>query len=144
MKTKLNRNKPQTRTSGRLEERDGNLWIVLETPFNGSGCLHPKSGLRQWFRIEAPDAISAMLAGRPVRQFDPEQGLFIDEEGNSYEFFHNSFREFVTARVGGRVREYHRRWAEHGLGEWRNLHSHAAVYALRHLPRHLIEASRRI
>src|SRR5262249_50876475 len=84
MKAKLSRNKPQTQASGRLEERDGNLWIVLETPFNGSGSPEPGSGLLQWFRIESPDAVPAMLAGRPVRQLNPEQGLFVDEEGNSY------------------------------------------------------------
>ena len=83
MKTKFSHNQPQTHASGRLGERDGNLWIVLETPFNGSRSPQPGS-LRQWFQIEDPDAVPAMLAGRPVRQLDPEQGLFVDEEGNSY------------------------------------------------------------
>ena len=83
MKTKLSRNKPQTEATGHLEERDGNLWIVLETPFIGSRSPQPGS-LRRWFRIEAPGAVPAMLAGRPVRPLDPEQGLFVDEEGNSY------------------------------------------------------------
>jgi hypothetical protein len=26
----------------------------------------------------------ALVAGRPVRSVDPKEGLFIDEEGNSY------------------------------------------------------------
>ena len=40
--------------------------------------------MRQWFRVEEPDANPALVAGRPVRSIDPQQGLFIDEEGNSY------------------------------------------------------------
>ena len=41
-------------------------------------------GLRQWFLVEEPDATPSLVAGRPVRSIDPQQGLFIDEEGNSY------------------------------------------------------------
>ena len=40
--------------------------------------------MRQWFRIEEPEADAATVAGRPVLNIDPKEGLFIDEEGNSY------------------------------------------------------------
>src|SRR5262245_52076614 len=40
--------------------------------------------MRQWFRVEEPDADPALVAGRAVRNIDPEQGLFTDEGGNSY------------------------------------------------------------
>ena len=40
--------------------------------------------MRQWFRVAEPIADPAMVAGRPVRNIDPKEGLFVDEEGNSY------------------------------------------------------------
>jgi hypothetical protein len=40
--------------------------------------------MRQWFRVEEPAADPALVAGRPVRNIDPKEGLFVDEEGNSY------------------------------------------------------------
>jgi hypothetical protein len=40
--------------------------------------------MRRWFRVEEPDADPAMVAGRPVRNLDPREGLFVDEEANSY------------------------------------------------------------
>jgi hypothetical protein len=40
--------------------------------------------MRQWFRVEEPDADPAMVAGRPVRNIGPKEGLFVDEKGNSY------------------------------------------------------------
>jgi ERF superfamily len=68
----------------RLEARDGVLCIVVETPFSAGASEASSPGMRQWFRIEEPDANPALVAGRPVRSIDPQQGLFIDEEGNSY------------------------------------------------------------
>jgi hypothetical protein len=71
-------------SQSRLEARDGVLCIVVETPFSAgaSGASSPR--MRQWFRVEEPDADPATVAGRPVRNLDPQQALFIDEEGNSY------------------------------------------------------------
>jgi hypothetical protein len=40
--------------------------------------------MRQWFRVEEPEADLALVAGRPVRNIDPKEGLFVDEEGNNY------------------------------------------------------------
>jgi hypothetical protein len=40
--------------------------------------------MRHWFRVEQPDADPALVAGRSVRNIDPQEGIFVDEEGNSY------------------------------------------------------------
>jgi hypothetical protein len=71
-------------SQSRLEARDGALCIVVETLFyiEKSGAASP--AMRQWFRVEEPTADPALVAGRPVRNIDPKEGLFIDEEGNSY------------------------------------------------------------
>jgi len=79
-------------------------------------------------------AAAAQANSRSLRSLIPD-------EGNTYVFFHNSFREFVTARVGDLLQGYHRRWAERGL-KWRALRGYEQLYALRHLPSHLIAASR--
>ena len=68
----------------RLEARDGVLGIVVETPFSAGASEASSPGMRQWFRVEEPDANPILVAGRPVRNIDPQEGLFIDEEGNSY------------------------------------------------------------
>ena len=79
MKTMLKQSSPS-----RLEVRDGVLCIVVETPFSTGASEASSPGMRQWFRIEEPDANPALVAGRPVRNLDPQEGLFVDEEGNSY------------------------------------------------------------
>src|SRR6266851_7914873 len=71
-------------SQSRLEARDGVLFVVLETSFDTEQSGAASSAMRQWFRVEEPDADPAMVAGRPVRNIDPQEGLFIDEEGNSY------------------------------------------------------------
>ena len=80
MKTKLKQSKAQSR----LDVRDGALCVLVETPFDTgrSGAAAP--GMRQWYRLAEPDADPALVAGRPVRSVDPVEGLFVDEEGNSY------------------------------------------------------------
>jgi hypothetical protein len=79
MKTKLK----QTSQS-RLEARDGVLCIVVETPLSAGASEASSPGMWQWFRIEEPDANPLLVVGRPVRNVDPQEGLFIDEDGNSY------------------------------------------------------------
>ena len=71
-------------SQSRLEARDGALWVLVGTPFDNeqSGAASP--AMRQWFRVAEPDGDPALVAGRPVRNIDPQKGLFIDEEGNSY------------------------------------------------------------
>ena len=71
-------------SQSRLEARDGVLCIVVETPFSAGASEASSPGMRQWFRIEEPDANPLLVVGRPVRNIDPQEGLFIDEEGNSY------------------------------------------------------------
>src|SRR5246127_2320467 len=71
-------------SQSRLEARDGVLCIVVETPFSAGASEASSPGMRQWFRVEKPDANPALVAGRPVRNLDPQEGLFVDEEGNSY------------------------------------------------------------
>ena len=72
----------------RLEARDGVLCIVVETPFKRGrveGASSP--AMRQWFRVDirARSANPALVAGRPIRNAStPQEGLFVDEEGNSY------------------------------------------------------------
>jgi hypothetical protein len=79
MKTMLKQN-----SQSRLEARDGILCIVLETALDGAASKAGSPTMRQWFRVEEPAADPTLGAGRPVRNIDPEEGLFVDEEGNSY------------------------------------------------------------
>jgi hypothetical protein len=79
MKTILEQN-----AQSRLEAREGVLCIVVETPFSAGASEASSPGMRQWFRVEEPDANPAQVGGRPVRNIDPQEGLFIDEERNSY------------------------------------------------------------
>jgi hypothetical protein len=67
-----------------LEERDGILCIVVETALDGAASKAGSPAMRQWFRVEEPGPDPALVAGRPVRNVDPQEGLFVDEEGNSY------------------------------------------------------------
>jgi hypothetical protein len=71
-------------SQSRLEARDGVLCIVMETPFSAGASEASSPGMRQWFRIEEPNTNPALVADRPVRNIDPQKGLFVDEEGNSY------------------------------------------------------------
>src|SRR5229473_5686024 len=71
-------------SQSRLEARDGVLCIVLETALDGAASKAGSPAMWQWFRVEEPAADPALVAGRPVRKIDPKEGLFVDEEGNSY------------------------------------------------------------
>ena len=71
-------------SQSRLEARDGILCIVVETAFDTAQSEAASPAMRQWFRVEEPEADPALVAGRPVRNIDPQEGLFVDEEGNSY------------------------------------------------------------
>src|SRR5258708_6957592 len=71
-------------SQSRLEARDGILCIVLETALDGAASKAGSPAMRQWFRVEEPGADPALVAGRPVRNIDPKEGLFVDEEGNRY------------------------------------------------------------
>src|SRR6516225_6945701 len=71
-------------SQSRLETREGILCSVLETALDGAASEACSPAMRQWFRVDEPQADPALVAGRPVRNIDPKQGLFVDEEGNSY------------------------------------------------------------
>src|SRR5258708_33629410 len=71
-------------SQSRLEARDGVLCILLEAALDGAASKAGSPAMRQWFRVEEPAADPALVAGRPVRKIDPKEGLFVDEEGNSY------------------------------------------------------------
>ena len=79
MKTKL-----KETSQSRLEVRDGILCVVVETALDGGASKAGSPDMRQWFRVAEPDADPAVVAGRRVRNLDPQEGLFVDEEGNSY------------------------------------------------------------
>jgi ERF superfamily len=68
----------------RLEVRNDALCLVLETLFDSKTENADPTTLQQWFRLEESEADPALVAGRLVRNIDPAQGLFVDEEGNSY------------------------------------------------------------
>ena len=107
MKTMLEQN-----SQSRLEAREGVLCIVVETPFSAGASEASSPGMRQWFRVEEPDANPALVVGRPVRNLDPQEGLFIDEEGNSYRLAGGGQAEPFTPRSFrskvGRVRGWRR------------------------------------
>ena len=97
-------------SQSRLEARDGVLCIVVETPFSAGASEASSPGMRQWFRVEEPDANPALVAGRPVRNIDPQEGLFIDEEGNSYRLAGGGqakpdYAEVIPVEGGPRVLE---------------------------------------
>src|SRR5580692_1729423 len=94
MKTMLEQN-----SQSRLEAREGVLCIVVETPFSAGASEASSPGMRQWFRVEEPDGDPALVAGRPVRSIDSQEGLFIDEEGNSYRLAGGGHAEPFHAEV---------------------------------------------
>jgi hypothetical protein len=71
-------------SQSRLETRNGILCIVVETALDGAASKAGSPAMRQWYRVEEPGADPALVAGRPVRNIDRKEGLFVDEEGNSY------------------------------------------------------------
>src|SRR5438045_4054923 len=94
MKTMLEQN-----SQSRLEARDGILCIVVDMPFSAGAFRASSPRMRQWFRVEEPDGDSAPVAGRPVRSIDPQEGLFVDEEGNSYRLAGGGHAEPFHAEV---------------------------------------------
>ena len=69
MKTKLEKD-----TQRRLEARDRALYVVVETALDGAVSKAGSPDMRQWFRVAESDADPAMVAGRPVRNLDPQEG----------------------------------------------------------------------
>ena len=68
-------------SQSRLEARDGVLCIVVETPFSAGASEASSPGMRQWFRVEEPDARPG--AGRRASgpQHRPTAGAFHRRRG---------------------------------------------------------------
>jgi hypothetical protein len=78
-----------------------------------------------------------------VSQFLERGGVRQEEQGAlTYRLYHETFREFLLNRLAPDLCRSHRLWAEYCL-DWRELRGYARLYALRYLPTHLIEASKR-
>jgi hypothetical protein len=95
--------------------------------------------IRSAFRLKASgwewafDHLSQFLERSRIRQ--KERGEW------TYRLYHGTFRDFLRGRLAPELPDYHRSWAQRCLG-WRELKAYERLYALRHLPTHLIEASR--
>jgi hypothetical protein len=90
-------------------------------------------GLSSWQWYKGSDHVRQFLEGSPLRQ--AECGA------ETYRLFHQTFQEYLTTRLAGDRAGAHRAWAEYCLG-WRKHKDYPRLYALRHLPRHLLEASK--
>jgi ERF superfamily len=68
-----------------LDYRDGHLCILNESELRG-GLGGALEGIREWYVVrEAAEAEAATLIGRPVKHVEPDEGLYVDEEGNVYQ-----------------------------------------------------------
>jgi WD40 repeat protein len=75
-----------------------------------------------------------------ISQFLERGGVRQEERGaQTYRLYHETFREYLRSRLAGDLPGCHRCWADHAAG-WRDLRGYARLYALRHLPAHLIAA----
>ena len=70
-------------SQSRLEVRDGTLCIVAETALDGAAPKAGSPAMRQWFRVEEPEAAPALVAGRPVRNIDPQEGFSSTKRGTA-------------------------------------------------------------
>ena len=59
----------------------------------------------------------------------------------TYRIYHETFREFLKARLASRLGEFNGKWADHSE-QWRKLTGYARLYALRHLVSHLIASAK--
>ena len=69
-----------------LDYHDGHLCIVNEAEPAGRGPGGGFGTIREWYAVrEAAEAEVATLIGRPVKQVEPDEGLYVDEDGNGYQ-----------------------------------------------------------
>lgn len=75
-------------------------------------------------------------------QFLERGGIRQAERGaQTYRLYHQTFQEYLNKKLATDRVQVQRTWADYGLG-WRKLKDYPRLYALRHLPRHLLEASK--
>ncbi|MGO9603834.1 MAG: ERF family protein [Candidatus Binataceae bacterium] len=69
-----------------LVYRDGHLCILNESELDGPAPAGGFGTVREWYVVrEAAEAEVATLIGRPVKHLEPDEGLYVDEEGTVYQ-----------------------------------------------------------
>ncbi len=70
-----------------LVYRDGHLCILNESGIGAGGPSGAFGTIREWYAVrEAAEAEVATLVGRPVKGVESDEGLYVDEDGNPYQF----------------------------------------------------------
>src|SRR5271156_1635023 len=78
--------KEKAQMKSTLDYHDGHLCIVNEAELGGRGPGGRFGANREWYAVrKAAEAEVAPLIGRPVKRVEPEEGLYVDEEGNVYQ-----------------------------------------------------------
>ena len=54
-----------------------------ETALDGAAPKAGSPAMRQWFQVEEPEAAPALVAGRPVRNIDPQEGFSSTKRGTA-------------------------------------------------------------
>ncbi|MGO9452436.1 MAG: ERF family protein [Candidatus Binataceae bacterium] len=74
------------KTKAILDHRDGHLCVLNESEVGESRARGPYGSNREWYAVrEATEAEVATLIGRPVKHPEPDEGLYVDEEGTVYQ-----------------------------------------------------------
>jgi hypothetical protein len=69
-----------------LDYRDGHLCVLKEFDRRRGGLGDALESMREWYVVrEAAEVEVATLIGRPVGRVEPGEGLYVDEDGNSYQ-----------------------------------------------------------
>jgi hypothetical protein len=79
IKNAANAGQEATTKMATLECRDDVLYVVEEADESADEA-------KRWLPVRSTDYAEARtLTGRPVRQVDPSEGTYVDEEGNIYQ-----------------------------------------------------------
>src|SRR5271155_4147773 len=74
------------KTKAILDHRDGHLCVLNESEVGESRARGPYGSNHEWYAVrEATEAEVATLIGRPVKHLEPDEGLYVDEEGTVYQ-----------------------------------------------------------
>jgi hypothetical protein len=126
------------RVNGRAEAHRRVVYTTLGALATAQDDVSPEQiaaafGLDQFAWDEALKHLGQFLVRGGLRQED--RGTL------TYRLYHKTFIEFLHKRLALDMRNCHQRWAEYH-GRWRQLAGYARLYALRHLPAHVLEACR--